>query len=413
MNVREYDLRLLEQVELSRQEALTARETVALQHQALDSCIKHELGSVRNLSTKVCESVGRLRESMETSFSILDDAVQKSRASTNAVQEWNENYYVTLRHMNDEVRSAVANANDNTLRGTTAIKAILNRSLKLQTQDMRSQKKASLRIQQDLMRIQSMLAQFIVSNTSNNELEADYCRIEAVDVATVMMPLMLMSSHMPLMLNKLADQQSLGLGREEIEMFHKEFNQLLAASHEASAKALRGGLLPITSTCSRSTLKRRNQYENLMLSSSKKKRRLRNFRHNSSIKTQRKVWSQSSTTGELSIVVEAQEKVRCRSPSVVFTAFFVPRPDICSTGLLAILKRVVTKASAPKISRFMRSFNLMHGNIVPAQVACMGNDVEALQAMLSAREITPWDRNEHGWTLLLVSISNSKYFRIK
>ena len=392
---------------MTRQEALTTSETVKLQHQALDNCIKHELGSVRSLSIKVCDSFGELGNSMETNFSIFHDIIQNTKASTNAVQEWNENAHVNIRNTNDEHRRAVADVNDNISRGTKTIKAAFKRNLKLQTQNDRRQKNASLRMHQDLMRIQSMLAQFILSNVRSDDLDVDYFRIDGVEVATVMMPLMLMSTHMPSVFSNLADQQPLGIGREDIETFHKEFNQLLAASHEASAKALKGGLVPTAGTSSRFTMKRRVPEGDALSRNSRKKRRLENFRHNSSVNTQRQVWSHCLATGELSIVVEAQQKERNKSSSAVFSAFFVPRPEICSTGLLAIFKRMVTRASTPKLSRYMRTFNLMLGNIEPPQVACLRDDVGALQAMLSAREITPWDRNEYGWTLLLVRICNS------
>ena len=413
MKAREYDLRLQEQVKLTRQEVLTMSEAATLQHQALDNCIKRELSSVRSLSIEVRDNVGGLGDSMETSFSLLHEAVRNTKASTNAVHERIEKAHVYVKSMNEELRRATTNVNDNISRGTRTIKAAFKRNLKLQTQNARSQKNTGLQAHQDMMRIKSMLAHFVVSNARSDHLDVDYFRIDGVEAANVMMPLMLMSTYMPSMFSKLAEQQSLGIAREDIETIHKEFNLLLAASHEASASALKGDLLPTTCTSSRSTMKRRIPEEDVLSRNSGKKRRLEKFRYNSSAKTQRQLWSQCLATGELSIVVEAQQKEGNKSSSVVISAFFVPRPEICSTGLLAMFKRIVTRASTPKLSRYMRSFNVMLGNIEPAQVACMSNDVETLQAMLAAREITPWDRNEHGWTLLLVRICYSDYFEIR
>ncbi|MCJ1382294.1 hypothetical protein MMC17_005407 [Xylographa soralifera] len=341
-----YDLILQEQVKLTQQELLRTSEAARLQQQDSDHYFKHELGSVRSLSVEVRDNVTELGNSMESNLALLHEVVQNANSSGNAVQERIENANINIKDMNDGLRRAIAKVDSNASRSTQTIEAAFKRNLKIQMHNARRQKISSLRTHQGLEQMQSMLAGFIVTHARNDNLDVDYFRVDGVEVATAMMPLMLMSAHMPSMFNKLAQQLPFGMSREDIDTFHKEFNQLLAACHEASARELKESLAPTACTTPRSTTRRTTAEVAVASRSSGTKRRLEQFSSYSSVKRQRHSWTQHLTTGSLSIVVEAQQEEEDKTPVAVFSASFVPRHEICSTGLLTMFKQTVTRATA-------------------------------------------------------------------
>ena len=219
---------------------------------------------------------------------------------------------------------------------------------------------------------------------------------ENLDV--IVMPLMLMQLNLPKAFSMLESGGQAFLSREAVEFLQSEIKEIQAAAHDASSIALRRAEYPGKGGNSAS----------LGQSGSNDFRRppvsyeLCGRPHSEKELHRKAGWKQFvhwTYAGMLSIGIRKEFGTLSSATSASVT--FIPEPELSMLGVSILWINEIKAAINPRISRCIRTFRILNYPH-PVYTAAGTNDVLELQRMLSAKEISPWDRNENHTNLVEV-----------
>ena len=127
--------------------------------------------------------------------------------------------------------------------------------------------------------------------------------------------------------------------------------------------------------------------------------------------TLRKRWRSLSHLSPLGLLeVRFEEKTEARNvvpTSIVIASFrFTPNLNVHNTGICALFRREMQRASKPSISRNLRVIRQITRDDDqvgrPLVTALINDDLDCIQHMLSSGQIRPWDQDWGGRNLLKV-----------
>ena len=220
-----------------------------------------------------------------------------------------------------------------------------------------------------------------------------------VDLETITMPLMLMKTHFLNALTMLAEDPQMEVSTEDVDTLRSEFNKLLAASHIASATVLKQDRSEVVSKISAKTPFEPGAVSQSSISDSKK--RYHKQEQNLPVKRRRLLLTEDTNTGHITIRTHNGSNLDSQTESKAYGALFIPLQSLCQIGVYLEFKKIMRAANNPVVSRYIRTFNVTKSNSA-AFIASYRNDVSKLQSLFSAREASPWDRDENGNGLIYV-----------
>ena len=225
---------------------------------------------------------------------------------------------------------------------------------------------------------------------------------EGMSLEAVAQPLILLKDTFFMSLSKISDNRSSGISEDVIKWVASEFRNLLVASHEASASAIR----------KRSPRSKTKEASWTPLSDNRSSRVI-NTREAASYSgeitqelrsrpTAGKVfYIQTESMGSLSIkVVTGASHGSSKITTAAFT--LTPAYGICQHGVSVTLVQTSYTGRSPSIARNIISFNVVPWRS-PIHTAVLQNDVGKVQELLSSKQASPHDRLPDGTTLLWVS----------
>ena len=239
-----------------------------------------------------------------------------------------------------------------------------------------------------------------ISNNSVRATSEHGITFEGMSLGAVTKPLMLVEDTFFRSLSEVSDDRSSGFREDNFEWVFDEFSNLLAASHEASASAIRKRPLrsktneaswtPLSSNCSTRAI---STPEAASSSGSDTQELL-------SVQKLSKMFRIIST-GLLSIkLTTGASHGSSKITTAAFT--FIPAYEICKEGVSVTLGRTSVTVRNPSIARSIISFNVVPGE-APIFDAIIYNDIGKVQELFSSKQASPHDRNSEGTTLLGVS----------
>jgi hypothetical protein len=279
---------------------------------------------------------------------------------------------------------------------------------------IRHQKTSTSKLQTQLDAVCSTLTQQIAT-VGLRETEHNDIVFEGENLDAVALPLMLMQTDLAKAIRTLVAEGAVKVSLSEARWIQEEIENLLICGHESAALAARSRLSKVharatkpfaeafpTRTTSSSTL------------SSKNSRRIQNQLNAlmSKFKTANRFQQRHrfhTATGMLVIEAGAHDALdethdQQSSSLLVFRISFFPKLDLSSVSMIASLYKHLGMGmdTEPKIARVVWTYNTIHRSS-RAITCAKTNDVVGLQKLFEAGKASPYDCDEDGISLLMVS----------
>ena len=392
-------MRLRRQIKLAREDISKTQEVTKTQYEALHNSLD---SAVQSSSLLTGVHLDNIKISSNTGFSMLRDAAQDIKAETTTVRRQIDGAQQIALSGREDLRIEIMRTRNNTLKGLRTIQRSTRETLRHQQREARRQQSANYITQRGLAELHSMITSLHVKS-DNADCGSDVV-INNVDLKSITMPLMLMKPPLFNALATLAEGTQTDIFKEDADLFCSEFNELLAASHNASATATSYTKSSISSKGFNDpshAQKMVGEKQQIMSTTSKGKKRWHEDEELLPVKARRGLWAESTYAGRLYVEVRGGHVTNRRTSLNAFSVCFTPRPELATVGILATFKKIITAAWNPKISWYLRTFNILLWHN-PVFDALKNDDVKKLQAMFSAKEVSPWDRDSKDNTLIWV-----------
>jgi len=284
------------------------------------------------------------------------------------------------------IRRDISQANSGVLKVNQVVQTSIEQSAKRQRGLARQHADGTIQLLERMDRMQAILSNYIGAKPRVGTVTpVNVTTTENLDV--IVMPLMLMKSNLPEAISMLESGGQAFLSKEDAEFLQSEVNELLAAAHGASSVALRrpqssgevgeSAFLESYEPCTQPHLTKELP----------RKAAWKQFAH----------WT---FVGMLSIGIRKESGTLSSAMSASVT--FMPKPELSKLGVSIVWTKEMRAAINPRISRCIRTFQILASYKHPAICAAKSNNVLELQRMLSAKEISPWDRNTESHNLVFV-----------
>lgn len=339
---------------------------------------------------------------LSTSFALLQGITQAIQGDTATLKR-------TLEESHDEaasgtklIRSDVSQMTSNVIK---AVRRGEKRNAKRQRRLGQVQVNSSRQMLKNMEQLQATIVTYLGRASPAGPVHSDRFTQSTDNMESTVMPLMLMKSSLREVLGKLGPGGEMYLSSEELQLLQSEVIESLAAAYEASAAALKRSQ-PMGEDGSPTA-----HYQTTDVDSQLSPRFFGLGAGSLPTKRQQRkaVWQTliHRTFAGLLFIRILRDSGRS-SPASSASITFVPRPELYRVGLSIVLTKEVIAAMNPGISRCIRTFRVIpfHGSDVhPAVRAIRRDDVGELQRLLSAKDISPWDRSKEGIDLLKVRTS--------
>ena len=218
---------------------------------------------------------------------------------------------------------------------------------------------------------------------------------EAMDLEALTKPFMLMGDIFFNSVYQILNNQPSVTNEDNIGWVTNEFRSILAASHEASASAIRKQLQKSKANeASRTPLRRFSQVMKTRDASLSSKN-VQGLRTRQILSTS---LVRETSVGYLSIKLYASQG----SPLATTATFtFTPASEICERGISATLVRAFDSTQGTCIPPKITSFNIIPVDH-PVRRAIFENNIKRVQELFSSRQASPHDRFPDGTSLLSV-----------
>lgn len=357
---------------------------------------------------QVQESTAETHERLSTGFTTLNGTTQAIQGDATTLKR-------RFEELNDEaasctklIRSDVSQVNSHVLKVDQVVRAGMEQTAKRQRRLGRQQVKSARQIMKTMAQLQVTMTTHIGRASPAGAVHPDRFTQSTDNMELTVMPLMLMKSSLCEVVGKLESGGEMYLSPEELQLLRSEINEVLAAGHEVSAAALRRDQLTGENGSSTAHYQTadvdigrspRSSEQGLQAPSTQRPRR----------KAAWKRFEHWTFAGVLSIGILRESGIPSSASSASIT--FTPNHHlhVCKVGISIALTNELRAAMSPKISRYIRTFRVMSfyegpGYHHPAVEAIRENDVRELQHFLSSKEISPWDRDRGGDSILNVCV---------
>ena len=352
-------------------------------------------------STQAQGSLENLQVSTSTGISRLHDIVQTTQVNTTTIKTQIHEAQRAISSDQDEVRDEILQANNNTSKGLRIISKDINQNQKLQKRAFQSQRSLNVFVRKEMDRLQSMIKQLSSVGITKDDIDNGNAMEDDVSLEIITMPLMLMKSYFLKALAMLAEDPYMEISKVDIDILRLEFYKLLAASHAASASVLNEDQSHVSDETSIPARTSIHISAATLNSSSKLNKSHHKQEEFYPTKRRRTFFGEKTDAGMLTIRMHNESNLEPQTQGKAYGALFMPLQRLCQIGVYLEFKKILRGANTPIVSRSIQTFNVADRSSA-AFVASQNNDVGKLQSIFSAREASPWDRDENGTGLITV-----------
>ena len=361
----------------------------------------------RTVIHQVQQSATETQERLSTCFTTLDGRTQAIQSDTNTLKRKFEESHEAVASSTELIRSDISQANSSVLEVDKVVRAGMMQNAKRQRILARQQAHSTVQLLERLDQMQTMMADCIRGNPPARTVHPETMKYATENLDRIVMPLMLMKSSLCEAVGRLEGGGETFLSTEEIQLLQSEIDGILAAGHEASAIGLRRRQLTeddgrvdfVDQTADAGSVRTSKPYDLCSQPLSTEERHQ---------KAAWKRYTHWTFAGMLSIGIQREPGLLPATSSASVT--FMPKPELHKLGVSIVLTNELRAAMNPRISRCIRTFNVISSDGPgenPALKAIQKNDVLEMQRLLSAKKISPWDRSRNGDDLLHVYTSLS------
>jgi hypothetical protein len=272
--------------------------------------------------------------------------------------------------------------------------------------------KAALQQQKKLLRKQQLSERRILASLENTrecvssiESSADdeEASMSGVNLEALAYPLCLMRTEFERSLDSCVSDGTIDITVTESSWIHKEFENLLAASYMASARAINPSAHPSGSHHSKfgTSAGRKKDSQNPQMPSVDTTPAA-NYLHGTSNQsvTLRHNHRTIFHTPVGTLVIQSDKlKGHTSSKSTSFRFVFSPNPNMSSVGVSAKLTKTWNTLQGYTIQQHIRQFQVIRYN-AKINTLLIADDVAGIQALISAGHVSPFDCSEKGWSIL-------------
>lgn len=272
-------------------------------------------------------------------------------------------------------------------RGSTDIYQKLDRIHKTSRRSSISQTKSANLLAQKLDDINTKFASIVVISDNNTTERAT---IESFNLAAVTLPLMLIEADILKMLSTLVSDNHVTASQSDMDIFSCELTSLLSDCHLASARTERCTHIPHPSTKASQPHIKSVHDQGFATAPVDLERK-------------RKFFFKETCAGLITMELETtwrypgEEEVICG----LYIAF-IPSIQTIKNGILISFEKALKCSLRNDISRSIRLFNIIVDDTFLEHLF-QRDDALELRQLLTKRTITPWDRTDFGYPLILVS----------
>ncbi|MCJ1246656.1 hypothetical protein MMC30_003865 [Trapelia coarctata] len=383
----------------STQDVIQAAQTVSgTQHQSLIH--------------RVQQSTSETHEKLSAGFTSLNGMSQDIQSDTTTLKRKFEEAYEETKSRTEFICKDLSLAISSILRVDQMMRTGVKQNAKRQRRLEQQQADNTIRFLEGMDRIQAMLSNHIRGAPPAGTVHPERMSNTADNLDRIVMPLMLMNQSLCEVLGMMESGGEIFLSEEEVQLLQSEINEILAAGHEASAAALRRRQFSNEDGCSASL----GQLANTDSPEVPRSYELCSqplHTQGRGRKTPWKNFTRRTFAGTLSICVQREPGSSSTDSSASIT--FMPQRELYKLGVSVVLTNELRAVANPKISRYIRTFNVLPYYVDngethhPAIQAIYEDNVLELQRLLSAKEVSPWDRTFRGDDLISIAATRGSY----
>ncbi|MCJ1251270.1 hypothetical protein MMC30_008501 [Trapelia coarctata] len=352
-----------------------------------------------------CEAEFKIQQSTTKTHEKLSIGFMAIQSDTTTLKRKFEESREAVTSNTEVIRRDISRANSGVLQVVqTGIEQSAKRQRRLARGLARQQANSTIQSQQRLDRMQAMLSNIGANPLVGTVPPVNVTTTENLDV--IVMPLLLMKSKLPEAISMLESGGQAFLSKEDAEFLQSEVNEILAAAYVASSVALKRP----------QSAGEVGESASLNHSLNTDSRRPKSYGpctqpHLTKELPLMAAWKQFAHqifVGMLSIGIQKEPGILSSAISTSVT--LMPKPEISKLGVSIVWTKEMRAAINPRINRSIRTFQILAGDYThPAVCAVQNNNTLELQRMLSAKEISPWDRNSENHNLVHHAIFNGAY----
>jgi len=368
-----------------RRNEITIRNQISLARDDIRNLAVANQASHADSVDLVCQAITQSAGSTSTSIESLQ---RENRTSASAIS-------AQLRSFQHDVKQ---DASDHSSLIQSFQREVRN-DARMRLRRDRIQFNRTMRMNSDVRQMKSMLARFATINIRGEDRQTQ--AINGVNVETLTIPLMLMKSKFYALITPLFGNGSEHGYKEDAQFLLQEFNALLAASHEVSARSLRDKQRKPHNSPIRGCNSSETGIDSQHLGGQNSAGQVTAAARLPLVRRQR-FCGCSCTPGKLIVSIEKRQASEGSGGAIVRAGFeFTPQYALSRKGLSVIFEKAIQASMYPTISRRIRTFNVIPGDH-PIYRAVFNDDLGAFRYFLADGIVKPWDRTEPGDSLIQV-----------